>query len=794
DEKKIINKEIEILLLINSIENEVYDLPTCVKDILNGKYEDVINNKLSSNLIEELNNSNDVFKSIHNNIEKTDLYDSWLCTGIASLLYFIQLNWTGPQVTKKVEWQKMKQEDILKDLFLSLHDECNTNVNMSELLYFSKIIFSNEILQNTYNTCTWWLFRANFLHQLILNENSGIIFDEAEYLIEKINDLQLLKENVYCETLFYIEVAQFYFYYRRIQNSEKYVKLAQERAKLSLNLEGALGKRTKYQEEDKAQLLLRINLGKEKFFSRCCKNLPKSLNLNDDIKLEHTQFSINMENTELGAVEEAIVLGKYIQLQLSQPKDKLTDEEITPYLTVVVNNTKNWSLKMSSLYHRCSLESGSKRTVERSMMQIEYLIHELKNTKVSVANKMDLFFASGLKPVWALEQMWARLMLSLGLVKGALDVFLKLELWEDVIVCYNILDLKHKAAEIICQEISKNPSVQLWCLLGDATQDSSHYETAWKLSKEKSSRAQRHWGFFYFEKQNYKEAIPHLKLSVELNNIQESVWIRLGFAALQIGDWKLAATAYKRYCALEQTTFEAWNNLAKAYIKLGDKAKAWKCLQDAIKCNYDQWQVWDNLMVVSIDLGYFSEVIQCYHRILDLKSRHLDIQILDILTNAVLNNINDSNGNSAQKLLSKVLELFGRITSFVPNNPDVWRMYGQLTILKKTDIDNDKAVQYIQQAYRIAVSNPKWLLQENSVEKVLQLCCILAEIYLQYSLSCELKKKRILLASAKLSLQGVIKTVKELKWNIEKITISLGKVEKYLNVVISELEQIKLTN
>ncbi|KAG9430727.1 hypothetical protein HZU67_07930 [Apis mellifera carnica] len=166
---------------------------------------------------------------------------------------------------------------------------------------------------------------------------------------------------------------------------------------------------------------------------------------------------------------------------------------------------------------------------------------------------MDLFFASGLKPIWVLEQMYAQLMLSLGLVKGALDVFLKLKLWEEVIACYNIINLKHKAIEIIHQELSKKPSVQLWCLLGDATEDPNHYETAWKLSNEKSSIVQRHWGFFYFKKQNYKEAIPHLKLSVELNNIQEHVWIRLGFAALETEDWKLAVTAYKHYCALEQT-------------------------------------------------------------------------------------------------------------------------------------------------------------------------------------------------------------------------------------------------
>lgn len=88
---------------------------------------------------------------------------------------------------------------------------------------------------------------------------------------------------------------------------------------------------------------------------------------------------------------------------------------------------------------------------------------------------------------------------------------------------------------------------------------------------------QKHWGFYYFTKKDvsigttivntklylnflcdiyffqYVEAVPHLKLSVKYNNIQELVWLRLGYAALQIEDWKLAAMAYRRYCALEQS-------------------------------------------------------------------------------------------------------------------------------------------------------------------------------------------------------------------------------------------------
>lgn len=227
--------------------------------------------------------------------------------GIASLLYFVQCNCTGPQIDKDIKWLKIQEENALKHL--SLHDECNTNVRKPELLYFSKIIFSNEILQNSYNSCTWWLFRANLLHQYILDESSGMIFEETDQLIKKINDVPLL-ENLYCKTLFYIEAAQFYLYYRRIQNSEKYIEFAQDSAKLNLRLEGALGKRTKYQLEDKAQLFLKIDLEKSQFPSRHCENLPKSLDLNDDIRLERIQFSESIEGTQLGAVEEAIVLVK----------------------------------------------------------------------------------------------------------------------------------------------------------------------------------------------------------------------------------------------------------------------------------------------------------------------------------------------------------------------------------------------------------------------------------------------------------------------------------------------------
>lgn len=58
---------------------------------------------------------------------------------------------------------------------------------------------------------------------------------------------------------------------------------------------------------------------------------------------------------------------------------------------------------------------------------------------------------------------------------------------------------------------------------------------------------------------------------------------------------------------------------------------------------------------------YF-KVIRCYHRILDLKGKHVDIEILRILVNAIGNNLENCDISLLKK---QTLELFGRLTSLV---------------------------------------------------------------------------------------------------------------------------------
>lgn len=265
--------------------------------------------------------------------------------------------------------------------------------------------------------------------------------------------------------------------------------------------------------------------------------------------------------------------------------------------------------------------------------------------------RLSFAYSSYIRPRWLVQVQLGALMISLGMIKTALDLYLQLRKWDEVITCYTILELRHKAADIIRQQLDKQPTVELYCLLGDATDDPSCYATAWEFSKQRSGRAQRHWGCYHFAKNDYTAAVPHLQRSLELNSLQETVWARLGYAALMLEDWKLAAEAYRRYTSIEPNGFECWNNLSKAYINMGDKARAHKVLQEALKCNFGNWKVWENYLLVSIDTGNFEDAINAFNQLIGLRGKYFDAQVLQILAQSVAGDVPDADGKLSRKVI-----------------------------------------------------------------------------------------------------------------------------------------------
>lgn len=167
-------------------------------------------------------------------------------------------------------------------------------------------------------------------------------------------------------------------------------------------------------------------------------------------------------------------------------------------------------------------------------------------------DRLSLIYVSRLPPQWSMEGQLCTALRSMGSVKAALDVALRIELWEDVIHCYHQLQLRHKAADVIRMQIeTKGETPLLCCMLGDATDELEHYHRALELSNNKSARAYRALGVYYYFRQEYEQAVENLRRSVELNGYQLNTLLRLGYAATKIEDWELSAQTYRKYCSYE---------------------------------------------------------------------------------------------------------------------------------------------------------------------------------------------------------------------------------------------------
>jgi len=400
--------------------------------------------------------------------------------------------------------------------------------------------------------------------------------------------------------------------------------------------------------------------------------------------------------------------------------ESLTAEEVLPYLAPILESPQAWSTHLAALLARSKVEATASRTVERSLAQLETAVEKIKLDS-SPADRLRLIHVSNLPPLWEVERQLGKLMLGLGLTKAALDVFTRLEQWEEVIVCYTMLELRHKAAEVIRARLEERETARLWCLLGDATDELDCYHKALQLSDNKSARAYRSLGLHHYFNKEYSLCIPLFEQSLDLSSFQPLLLLRLAFSAMDLENWELAAKSYRSYCTMEMDNFEAWNNLANCYVKLGQKERAWRVLQESVRCDFENWKVWDNLMVISVDIGAFNDVLRSYTRILDIKQSHADDQVLKILAKAVLEDIPDVEGVGAARLKDKVQKLLARLTVAMPKEATAWRLYGDLLLQETGQSEVVRGVQCYQRSLAAITSVKGWERTEETCVEVIGL-------------------------------------------------------------------------
>ncbi|XP_062285833.1 tetratricopeptide repeat protein 27 [Scomber scombrus] len=723
---------------------------------------------------------------------------------------FAQSNWTGPPVSIHVS-------DLLPPALLSSQPKSLVEMIHSSLLLDGESVYSlvaNPFLlllarviltkcsskMDSLQLLPWWTLRYINLHQQILEACSPQLLDLAQSSMDKVmNCKSMFSEQRNLAIQFHLECVYTNLTYYEYQAAKEHINAAQELSKLNINMTGALGKRTRFQQKYLAQLILEVKRMQDQPDQTDTEAspvptplamLPKDCSLDDDTVLDKINLAEpdQYELPDLSAEDQAVILGICTDFQKNNPVHKLTEEELLAFTSCILSQPKFWAVQVTALSLRARLEKEKSRCVERAMMQTQVIADHFEDKNCPVNERLKIFYCCNAQPRWVVQKQLASLLTDLGCMSSALLMYEKLELWEDVVICYERLGQHGKAEDIVRRELEKKETPSMYCLLGDILREHQYYDRAWELSGRRSARAMRSKALLHLRKKEFQECVDCFEQSLKINTMQLGVWFSLGCAYFALQGYEGAAKAFQRCVGLEPDNAEAWSNLSTAYIRLRKKDKAFLTLQEALKCNYEHWQIWENFIAVSTDIGDFAEAIKAYHRLMDLRENYKDIQILQILVKAVVENLTDSHGGQANSAESKLKELLGRVTSRHSSDAEIWRQYALLygDGHSSNPEDNEKALQFLSKAHRCEVQAGGWEKEPALFKEAITRAINMGNV----TISCSKKKSNPaealqMLSSTRLSLRSLVTRAKQMHTDV-----ATGQVHAELQDGVSTLEQV----
>lgn len=561
-------------------------------------------------------------------------------------------------------------------------------------------------------------------------------------------------------TRFWIEKGLVLHWYTEDTKAYEAFQKAQSTSGFRFKVTGALGKRTKFQQYDTSQLVVVAESSREMASSRPSAykseagSGPKNLEHNDDTVLEKIQFSELSEEDrarlgeleldpskaieDLHPIDHALLLAFCLNIKNTNPAHGLTVEQMFPFVTRVLETPNNWTVYTMALLLRSRLEADKSRTVERGALQLQALVDQTRihDETSTTRERMHHFFSVLLPSKWELEKELAEQYMSLGVVRSAMDIFERLELWEDVIACHQFLDQTEKAKALCYTLLEKNPNnPKLLCILGDLDQDPEKYKEAWEASGKRFARAQRSLGAYYFKRDQFQEAMTCYQLALKINPLFENSWYVLGCIGMQVEDFDVAIEAFTKVVSIDQSNGEAWNNIAAVHMRRKNNLDAQHALRQALKEKRESWKIWSNYMYCSLDVGDFTEAIRAMGMLVELrwKARKednteeiVDIVILDRIVQGLTRDLKDLYSRSVAFQEQRIEELLLGITNRITTDPRIWRICVKFYFWKKDFVE---CLECQLKAYRSVIHNPKIETDQTEFEKAVEAAIEMVDWY-----------------------------------------------------------------
>lgn len=685
--------------------------------------------------------------------------------------------------------------------------------------------YSCSTVASTLTAVHVWSARAVVAHQRLLQcrrgEPSSTLWEEAQVTFQNARDAYCdhvdthkgqddhFEDRMQAATIM-LEwgLAQHHFYHPSCNVS--FLK-AMEYSSLKVEVTGAVGKRTKFQQEATAQMLVRavsrsipivtMNDAEKGVIQRQLVEHSE-----DELLLERIKFNDDNENEieHLSILDQAILLSLCLDVKNNNPADGLTGEQMGAYLARVLDHHDDWMVYSTGLLERSWLEFERSHGRERAILQIQALSDQHTNRLTITQSTFESIEESApvqdrlrnlhiivYPPRWSMLADLAERYASMGIVTSAAEIFADVEMWDEVVECYTIAGKSSKAEQIVRERLAQVETPRMWAALGDITNEPEYYEKALELSKGRYSSAYVSLGKYHFEKGEITKAVENYLKAVKVRPLLPIVWFRLGTISMQLKDWTMALSAFTEVVQQEPQEADAWANIAAVHMHNKNPLEAYPALNESLKYSRNNWRVWISKLYTCIDLYKYDEAIQACDILLDLKAKNnysekvpdLEEKCVRAILGAVLKKYKDSYGDavaldSARRTLSRFHELLDRMTSSTKTDPWVWDTFACLN----EAVGCDKAVlENLMKEYRSLQSYKGWETDQFQVLKVIQVVAHISRFH-------TIDGTKDSLVKCKFLLKGTINKIKAAYVDATKIPVELDKLEIILVDVESKLE------
>ena len=709
-----------------------------------------------------------------------------LCAAVAALNVFVSNNYVGPvdERDNALVAAAIDNTHITLPALAIDGEDVYENALTPNALAFARALLQSAKTFTHCRTAVCWSLRAVRYHQALLDHQSQTLKSMIDELLPLTLSTQHSVHPQWLTAMKQLESAILYRRFWQYSASKQALEAARTALAITVDMTGAMGKRTRWQSEKKPQLYVATLNDETKsnrddvvsntdYESDSSRIMPTPIDMSSDVLLDTLALDDAITSKRLNAIERSLLLGILDDMTISTPTEHSTTQtEMNAFVqAILASGQRSYAVESYALYRQALLQVRDHHRVDRAIAQLEDLA--ITVTRPPAQNDIDVSLLHSVRiddvyqmdypSIWSLQREIAGVFTKNGMTKSALELYESMR-WYDGIIEMLILLGRHTEAEtIIRQRLTQQETPKLYCLLGDVLNDPQQYEHAWTLSHESYPRAQRSLARYYRLKSEYTIAIKHYQLALSINSIFPMEWFALGHCALSVKDYTLAIHAFNQTMVFDPEYADAYNNLAAAHIYLHNYHSAFTALEFAVKLKYESWKVWENYLYIALRINEWSKAITAVTVILNNKLKEgkredrdrytqeiknvIDDKCIEILTNVVcdeekqnelitneqkINNDenNNNNNNSNNNDISNNSLLYDRWSSTLKTASErlsgsavVWRSLARLSALKK---DTNSQISYSEKAVTaLQESIDSWTYAQSFrllTENVIYLC------------------------------------------------------------------------